>query len=83
LGEFDDYTNTAFLALGSATVVTIFAGIFGITLYCCKFRLCAVIFGCLLLPAASFVFIGGFMIGLISNTDEATLQQFCSDDPNY
>ena len=83
LGEFDDYTNTAFLSLGMAAVVTILTGIFGLTLYCCKHRLCAVIFGCLLLPAASFVFIGGFMIATISNTDVATLRQFCSDDPNY
>jgi len=36
-----------------------------------------------MLPAASFVFVGGFLLSSISNTDVATLRQFCSDDPNY
>ena len=83
MGEFDDYTNEAFLLLLCAAIVTLIASLFGLVLYCCKSKCCAVIFGCLLLPTASFVLVFGFTIGVISNTDESTLRQFCSDDPNY
>lgn len=83
LGEIDDYTNQAFVGLLLGAFIALFIGIFGLCTKCCKHRCHAVLFGCFLLPAASFVFICGFSIATISNTDEATLRQFCSDDPNY
>ena len=83
MGSFDDYTNEAFLVLVCAALIALFSGIYGLVLFCCKSRFCAVIFGCLLLPAASFVLLFGFTIATISNTDASTLRQFCKDDPNY
>ena len=83
LGEFDDYTNSAFLILLTSAIVALLSGIFGLFLYCCKNRFCAVMFGCLLLPSATAVFCFGLSIGAISNTSEETLHQFCKDDPNY
>ena len=83
MGSFDDYTNEAFLVLAIAALITLVSSIYGLVLYCCKNRFCAVIFGCLLLPAASFVLLFGFTIATISNTDASTLRQFCNDDPNY
>ena len=83
MGDFDDYSNGAFLVLLAAALVAMVSAFFGLLLYCCKSRFCAVIFGCLLLPAASYVLLFGFGIATISNTDESTLRQFCSDDPNY
>ena len=74
VGEFDDYTNGAFVVLLCAALIAMFAGMCGLTLYCCKSRFCAVIFGCLLLPMATCVFSFGMSIAAISNTDESTLR---------
>lgn len=71
------------MALLIGAFIALFMGICGLCTKCCKHRFHAVLFGCFLLPAASFVSIGGFSIATISNTDEATLRQFCNDDPNY
>ena len=81
--DFDSYTNSAFIMLLTASLIAFFSGIFGLMLFCIKSRFCAVIFGCLLMPAATCVFVFGMSIATISNTDESTLRQFCSDDPNY
>ena len=74
MGSFDDYTNEAFLVLTCSSLLALFAAIYGLTLYCCKNRCCAVIFGCLLLPAASCVTLFGLWIATISNTDAGTLR---------
>lgn len=74
LGEFDDYTNEAFLILFVASCIAFIASVCGLTLYCVKKKLFAVIFGCILLPAASLVFFFGFTLATISNTDESTLR---------
>ena len=74
LVEFDDYTNGAFVILLCSSLIALFAGMCGLTLYCIKSRFCAVIFGCLLLPAASAVFLFGMSIAVVSNTDQGTLQ---------
>lgn len=75
MGDFDDYTNSAFLFLLGSALIALLAGGFGVGLYCMKSnRICAVVFGCILLPAASMVFIGGFTIATISNTDVSTLR---------
>ena len=71
------------MALLIGAFIALFMGICGLCTKCCKHRFHAVLFGCFLLPAAGFVSIGGFSIATISNTDEATLRQFCNDDPNY
>ena len=83
LGEFDDYTNEAFLILLGASCVALVASICGLTVSCCKKKICTIIFGCVLLPAASCVLLFGFTLALVSNTDSSTLTQFCSEDPNY
>lgn len=83
LGEFDDYTNEAFVILFAASLIAFVASVCGLTLFCVNKKVLTILFGCVLLPAASLVFLFGFSIATISNTDESTLRQFCSDDPNY
>ena len=73
LGEFDEYANNAFLVLLFSSLIAMVSGLCGISLYCCKPRIFPVIFGCLMLPAATVVFLFGFSISTISNTSEETL----------